>query len=859
VNNRFACSEQLRLRVVKQAGKLNGIEYLEVAEAGPVQRTLLVRLLLKPIAPIKAEEVTIDGGERIPRVLVQWVATADSLPAGEDPAIVAGLDKPDHVLVVRTVEPGDFSYYTLRIAADKFDPLLNRVEFSFKVACAGGFDCREECRCAPLVPNPPEIDYLAKDYQSLRRMLLDRLSLVTPRWRERNPADLGVALVELLAYAGDRLSYRQDAHATDAYLGTARSRIALRRHARLVDYRMHDGCSARVLLRFKVPQGGAVSVPAGTRVWSKVDGLPPKLDPEAVKAAVNAGALAFETVDGAALYADLDELRFYTWGDQSCCLPAGTTSATLAGEHPGLKAGDIVILASPDRMLRHPVRLIEVTSSSDPSGGRFKEVEDDDPVPVTSIVWDSADALPFDLRIDNGVSTDPVAVAWGNIVVADHGFAARDDDLGTVQTRRFRPRLRYAPLTRSVPVNARVMAITDPDAAVQADLDQHKPMPLVRPWLAKQGITFPDISFVVRGGDGDWSVSDGVTIARITLLDNGKLRVTGRPLPAGRVTAASPALAEPAIELTGTPPAGVAAAWEPRWDLLGSGPGALEFAVETEHDGRVYLRFGDGGEEERGHGRRPEMGTAFVARYRVGNGVAGNVGAHSLEHLEQGCPADSVTNPLPAAGGHEPQTADEVRRDAPEAYLVQERAVTPADWAEVATRDPQIQRAAATWRWTGSWHTVFLTVDRLGGSNVDSGFEQEQRARLERYRLAGYDLELDAPRYVPIELRLHICVGAAHLRSEVRRYVLDAVTALFHADRLTFAQPVYLSPIYAAAQAVPGVESVDITVFRRQHNTVVSGLESGVLTMGRLEIARLDNNANFPERGFVSLTCGGGR
>jgi len=856
---RFECSEQLRLRVVKRAGKLNGIDYLEVASSGPVQRTLLVRLLLKPSTPIKASEVAIEGGERIPTVKVEWVAlAADGLPTGEDPAIIAGLDQPDRVLVIRTAEAGDFSYYTLRIGADKFDPMLNRVEFTFKVDCAGGFDCRVDCRCSRAPEKVPELDYLAKDYQSFRRMLLDRLSLVTPRWRERNPADLGVMLVELLAYAGDRLSYRQDAHATDAYLGTARSRVALRRHARLVDYRMHDGCSARVLLQFKVPPGAAVKLPSRTRVWSKVEDLPRVLAPEDEKAAANAGALAFETVDTAVLYADHHEFRFYTWGDQNCCLPAGTTSATLAGDHPALKAGDILILASPDRSLRHAVRLTQVTSSEDPSGGHFKEVEDDDPVPVTEVNWDARDALPFDLRIDSGVSTDPVAVAWGNIVVADHGMLARDDDLGTVQTRRFRPRLRYAPLTRSVPVNPVVVATADGDAAVQTALDQHKNSQLVRGWLGRQGIALPSLSFVVRGADGEWSVSDGVTMARITLLDNGKLRVTGRPMAATWVTEAAPALARPAIELTGTPPAGVGVAWKPQWDLLGSGPGTTEFVVETEHDGRVYLRFGDG-EEERGHGRRPELGTAFVARYRVGNGLAGNIGGESIFHLEQGCPAVEVNNPMPAAGGREQETADEVRRDAPEAYLVQERAVTPADWAEVATRDAQIQRAAATWRWTGSWHTVFLTVDRLGGVGVDAGFEKEQRARLERYRLAGYDLELDAPRYVPIELGLHICVGAAHLRSEVRRDVLDAVTTLFDADRLTFAQPLYLSPIYAAVQAVPGVESVDITVFRRQHNVVVSGLDSGVLTMGRLEIARLDNNPNFPERGVVSLTAGGGR
>ena len=855
--SRFKCAEDLRLRVVKRAGLLNGIEYLDVADAA--QRTLLVRLL-KPAAGIKAEEVSIDGGQRIANVAVQWVSAANALPSGEDPALVAGIDKPEQVLVVRTVQAGDFSYYTLHIATAGFDPMLAQVRFSFKIACSGGFDCRgEDCGCGGTKPvGVPELDYLAKDFQSLRRMLLDRLSLVTPRWRERSPADLGMALVELLAYAGDRLSYRQDAHATDAYFSTARSRIALRRHARLVDYRMHDGCSARVLLRFTVPAGGAVKLPRATRVYSRVDGLPDMLSPEAATAAINAGAVVFETVDHAVLYSDHDEIPFYTWGNEDCCLPAGSTSATLAGEHPDLKAGDLLVFATPDRRRRHAVRLVHVTSTQDPSGGLFKDTPDNNPVPVTEITWEPVDALPFDLPVNGALGTDPVAVAWGNIVVADHGRQAKDDDLGTVQTRRYRPRLRHAPLTRSVPVNAKVAATTDPDAAVQADLVQRKSSQTVRDWLARQGVSFKDLSFVVRGNDGDWSISDAVTVARITELPSGKVRVSLRPMPAAQVTQTAATRAEPAIELVGKLTGDADTRWSPQWDLLGSAPDATDFAVETEHDGTAYLRFGDG-EEDHGHGRRPALGTSFVATYRIGNGVAGNVGAHCLEHFEQGVAATAVTNPLPAAGGHEQQSADEVRRDAPEAFGVQERAVTPADWAEVAIRDPQIQRAAATWRWTGSWHTVFLTVDPIGGGAPDAAFEATHRARLERYRLAGYDLEIDAPHYVPIELDLRVCVAAGHHRSAVRREVIASIEALFHADRLTFAQPVYLSPVYAATQAIPGVESVDIKVFRRQHDPAVSGLDTGVLTMGRLEIARLDNDRNFPERGVLSLTVGGGR
>src|SRR5207248_4823046 len=115
------------------------------------------------------------------------------------------------------------------------------------------------------------------------------------------------------------------------------------------------------------------------------------------------------------------------------------------------------------------------------------------------------------------------------------------------------------------------------------------------------------------------------------------------------------------------------------------------------------------------------------------------------------------------------------------------------------------------------------------GSEVGADFEWEQRSRLEKYRLAGYDLELDGPRYVPLELGLHVCISQGHLRSAVRRELLTTLGTLFQADKLTFAQPVYLSPVYAAVQATAGVTSVNVHTFRRQHDASVTGVTSGVL------------------------------
>src|SRR5437868_12824124 len=92
----------------------------------------------------------------------------------------------------------------------------------------------------------PAIDYLSKDFQSFRRLMLDRLASVAPGAVTGNAADLGTVLVEILAYAADQASYYQDAVANEGYLSTARLRTSVRRHARLLDYPMHDGCNARV-------------------------------------------------------------------------------------------------------------------------------------------------------------------------------------------------------------------------------------------------------------------------------------------------------------------------------------------------------------------------------------------------------------------------------------------------------------------------------------------------------------------------------------------------------------------------------------------------------------------------------------
>src|SRR5207237_4772286 len=104
-----------------------------------------------------------------------------------------------------------------------------------------------------------------------RRLLIDLIPQLNPAWVERNPSDLGIALLELLAYEGDYLNYFQDAVANEAYLDTVRQRASAKKHARLVDYPMHDGRNAWAFVHFEVVEVGSNrEVPLGTKILSRV-------------------------------------------------------------------------------------------------------------------------------------------------------------------------------------------------------------------------------------------------------------------------------------------------------------------------------------------------------------------------------------------------------------------------------------------------------------------------------------------------------------------------------------------------------------------------------------------------------------
>jgi hypothetical protein len=884
----YTCCNAKRAALVRLHAVLNGIEFLEVldedAPAGsPRQQTLLVRCY-KPVTGLDADNVRIEGGTRIRPVPVTWAFPADEaagqgvLNAGEA-AFMAALDDASHVLVVRTDVFGDFSTYTLRLVAGpgqadppaNYDPVLSAVEFSFKAECPTPFDCLPRRTCPPAPAASPLINYLAKDFGTLRQTLLDRMALLVPQWTERHAADLGVALVELLAYVGDSLNYAQDAIATEAYLHTARRRVSARRHARLVDYFMHDGANARTWIQVET-QGAVTIVPEGTQFLTRASRLvQPVVQAGSLEytAALRDGAEVFEAMHRIVLYPQNNAMTFYTWQDEACVLPKGATRATLEdGTNPStrllLRANDVLVFeevkgpgtgnasdADPER--RHAVRLTKVEPEAalviDAEGreiGRTPATALIDPLTepptpgqaIVHIEWHPEDALPFPLcisspRTDTELADQvfpDVSIARGNVLLADHGRRIADaEELDEV-------------------LFPSIFSVTADEPVFCSEEEEHPVVPRYRPRLAEGPVT--QVGYVAIGSGA---------IAQRVRFD-----------PAGPAAAAfgwELRRALPAVEVTSDGDE----SWTPERDLLDSTSEDRHFVVEVEGDGSATLRFGDGG-----HGRRPQPGSTFTAIYRVGNGTQGNVGREALAHVVDAAAPSfaavaAVRNPLRARGGVEPETIEEVRQKAPYAFRTQERAVTTDDYVRAALLRPELQGAAAHFRWTGSWRTVFVTLDPLCRDTRDpmTGLKTAVRDHLEKFRMAGYDLVVDDPRYVSLEIDIHVCVEPGYFASDVERALLDVFSSgfqrdgskgLFHPDRFEFGEPVYVSPLVQAALAVDGVHDVKFVTFRRAGEPDQGlALSEGRIELDRLEIARLENDRSFPEHGIFKVTLEGGQ
>ena len=749
------------------------------------------------------------GGERHAEVPVTGIAWVTAF--GRD------------VLRITTAYPGDFSRYRLHIEDPRIDRFYNDVWFSFKANCPSEFDCKppeHECPPDSVVDFP--VDYTARDFWSFRRALLDFATQRYPAWQDRLEADVGVMFAEALSALGDEFAYYQDRVGREGYLETATQRRSLRRLANLVDYHVHDGLGASTWLDFAVNADGTIA--AGTPV-SDVRGR------VAFEVGHGIGETLAATPAAYTVSPDVNSMAAYQWDVDDVCLPVGATELFVFGHHaaklplddlpPGRSPGKWLLLRTDpaNPAVRARAWMVRIIAREDLVDQVLADPNLSGSVPptdVTRLQWEPAQATPFELDLAS-------LKVHGNMLP---GTA------GALKTARF------------------MIGPSDDEIDHSSAIERTGPDGSIAYLFSLPGSGASEL--VWRGA--------GPRDARPEIL------LTSGTLVAGVWNPAEPwSWVQAPIGVNSAQPADpIFALDDGTWRRV---VGYRRIAGDVVHrdyaaDGGKTIRFGDGQ-----FGQVPDPGTIFQAQYRLGSGAIANVPAGTLTRCSHALVV-KVTNPLAVTDGVDPEAPAQIRQLAPEAFrAVTYRAVRQEDYAEAAERLPWVQKAGATFRWTGSWLDAFVTPDPLGAFEVAPERRVQLEDQLERFRQAGrpaYMLDLV---YADLDLTIAVCVEPHGFRGEVEEQVLIALfgkggirprVGFFSPDNFTFGQPLERSRVEAVIQDVPGVRAVEDMSIRRRGWFPWRAFSELTYRVGANELVRVENNPLAPGHGSVRLEMRGG-
>jgi uncharacterized phage protein gp47/JayE len=271
------------------------------------------------------------------------------------------------------------------------------------------------------------------------------------------------------------------------------------------------------------------------------------------------------------------------------------------------------------------------------------------------------------------------------------------------------------------------------------------------------------------------------------------------------------------------------ALWAEQPTLAASAPHDQVFSTTLDTSDKTTVVFGDGF-----NGARPPSGINNIhARYRKGLGTSGNLPSGALQLLVDSLPGvQKVTNPLPSAGGEDPDNIAQIRRRVPASLRTFGRAISTPDYAALALSYPGIGKSSASWITQDPVTMVSLarpyvqlTVAAVNGSSIQGTvFANKLRLFLDERRDSNIPLRIQDFASVLIQVAVEVDIDSHAPQQATFSRVQAALNpglnpdgslGFFAFERLDFGQSIYLSALYAGLQAIPGVDDVTVTTLRR--------------------------------------------
>lgn len=660
-----------------------------------------------------------------------------------------------------------------------------------------------------------EYDYLAKDFESIRELMITNINRLLPDWQEITAADMGIMIVEILAYVADYLSYRQDFAANEAYLETALLETSIKRHARLLGYFAQEGCASRTILTFEVSD--QLEIEAETAVLSGHSSIENRFitrNSDLFHRSLNGGATCFETRRDLIALPLLNRLKIHDFGLPDYTLYAGATSVIVElpleykDKEVPLKIDDIIVLQhitsadflrhsrQPDQLTAHAVRLTLIEKMRHP-------LKEDVGATLVNLQWNHKDALPSDLTVtvsstETGKPSETTTAVFANAVEAEYG------------------------LTRKIEV-----PVTDSELA-----DDWTPQISASPLYS---LSINDNGNLLSISDFLSSEPDRITYPTLTLTD---------------------------YPLTGSEYSIKATRWQPTRDLLGHGCSDRVFKADRNEDDSLTLRFG-----KHGMGRTPSLSRLYSAHVREAAGSSASIGANVLRVI---APEDTqfstfasrliqVNNPLPATAVIPRENSDSIRLKSTDMLRDNKLCVTLDDYRNVANSFNEVKHANAWIITDEPWPYIHISILAHHSNVVDETLTTLVRERLSICRLLGRRLIVTGPKPVPLQIIVRILPLEGHAVTEINKQIIAVIgntdtrqtKGFFSAEKIRFEQSLYANQLISDISDIEGVKALKLLAFRRM-DTPGPAL-SEVLTFRKGEIPLLSGRQNEPEGGEILI------
>ncbi len=229
-----------------------------------------------------------------------------------------------------------------------------------------------------------------------------------------------------------------------------------------------------------------------------------------------------------------------------------------------------------------------------------------------------------------------------------------------------------------------------------------------------------------------------------------------------------------------------------------------------------------------GLGRTVEANTTLFVKYRIGGGLASNIGVNALNQVgvinfsvngpsnninQQVSSSLSVNNVTAAIGGANQPSIEEMRNMVTFNFASQNRAVTVNDYNALVKKMPGKYGAPAKTSITEKDNKInieILSYDANGSltQTVSNTLKQNIANYLSKYRMINDYISVNVAKVIDLEFDISVVIDSAQNQGQVITKIIDVVNKEMEPSSREMGENVFLSVMRQQIQEVAGVISV---------------------------------------------------